>query len=143
MPSSGTMVHNEALMVNPRDARSRRSLAGRARGARRLGPILLASILAWTGSPVGAASPLTVKIDGDRLSVAASGVSLAQILTEIARVSHIDIRLESAIEADVEKASSTVNLDRVPVEDGLRRLLQGRNMMLLYDKAGLVEVRVY
>ncbi len=93
---------------------------------------------------VGAADEqLSVTKRGDRLSVRARDVSLADVLTEVARVARIDIVADPSVAPKLAQEEVTTELGDVGLDEGLRRLLQRWNTTFLYTATGLAEVRVY
>jgi len=99
-------------------------------------------VLAWL-VPAEGAPPFTVTADRAQLSVTARSAPLDQILVEIGRQSGVEIKIESGLEDSVTKETTTVEFSGLSIEEGLGRLLRQKNMILLYDPAGLSEVRIY
>ncbi len=87
--------------------------------------------------------PLSVTLEADRLSMSVREAVLADVLAEVARASGVAIAIDAALRAELDQERVTVAMDRVPLEDAVRRLLGGRDAMFLYGRDGLAEVRVY
>ena len=106
---------------------------------------LLLALIVLVGVPAFAlADPrVTVSVDGGLLSLAAEEAPLDRILIEIGRSSRLEIKLESGLASQFAKETTSVQFRDLTVEDGLRRLLQKRSMILIYDASGLTEVRIY
>lgn len=101
---------------------------------------------AWSLLTLGVAAAddqLTVTKRGDRLSVTAKEVSLADVLAEVARVARVDIVADPSVRPKLAQEAVTTELGDIGVDDGIRRLLQRYNSTFLYTSAGLSEVRVY
>jgi len=103
---------------------------------------LTAGALACLVASAPATPSHTVALDGDRMSVSARSARLADVLGDIAQRSGIDIKVESLLEDYIAKETA-VEFSGLSLEDGLRRLLQGKHLILLYDAARLTEVRIY
>src|SRR5262245_28511415 len=75
-----------------------------------------------------------------RVTLSAHEASLRDVLAEFGRVSGIAIHMDDSISAD---ETTTVDLERVPPEDGLRRLLRAKNFVFVYLDGTLAEVRAF
>jgi len=75
-----------------------------------------------------------------RVTLSAHEASLRDVLAEFGRVSGIAIHVDSSITAD---ETTSVDLERVPPEDGLRRLLRAKNFVFVYSDGTLAEVRAF
>ena len=75
-----------------------------------------------------------------RVTLSARDVSLREVLTEFGRASGIEMHLEASVTAD---ESTTIAFDRMPPEEGLRRLLRAKNFVFVYSGSSLAEVRTY
>jgi hypothetical protein len=106
---------------------------------------LLLSAVLLCAAPVAAQdrAPLSVRVDGDRLSVSAREASLPDVLAEVSKVSGVAIAVDEGLAADIAQDQVTVALDAVPLEEAMRRILGGRDALYLYSATGLAEVRVY
>jgi hypothetical protein len=74
------------------------------------------------------------------VALTARDASLRDILTEMSRVSGIQIYLEASVTAE---EAATLAFDGLPPEDSVRRVLRARNFILVYSAGALAEVRVY
>ena len=90
-----------------------------------------------------AQEPITLTIADGRLSLDARGASLQTILDEIGDRTGLRVRLDDAGEAQLAGETITMALEAVPVEDALRRLLRGKDFVLVYSPSRLDEARVY
>jgi len=101
---------------------------------------LLAVLIA--ASPAGSkeVGGPTVILQEGRLSVSAVNAPLNQILAEISRLSGIRISLDGQIAPG---ETVTVAFDALPLDEGLGRLLRGKNYVLVYSPSGLAEMGVY
>jgi hypothetical protein len=107
-----------------------------------LGSALLAALLGLLPAPAGAAAP-TVEVDGGTLSVSARDSPLAEVLLAIGARVRARVLVESVLADQVGAQRVTSAFVRVPIEEGLRRVLRGRNFILGYGPAGVDEIRVY
>ena len=107
-------------------------------------PLALLFLFA-VAAPVRAEDPTTlnVTLHDARLSVNARAASLQHILAEISRVSGISVYLEAGLETQLGDETTTVALEDLTVEEGLRRLLRHKNFIFAYSSTGLAEVKVY
>lgn len=76
-----------------------------------------------------------------RVTLSAQDVALRDVLTEFGRASGIEMRLEPGATADDE--ATTIAFERMPPEEGLRRLLRTKNFVFVYSGSALAEVRTY
>lgn len=77
------------------------------------------------------ASPKTVQLKGDRLTVRVSGTPLSVVLQEVVAPSNGEIRGSVKEPRDV-----TVDFENVPLRDGLTRLLGDQNFVITYRQNG-------
>jgi hypothetical protein len=101
---------------------------------------LLAVLIA--ASPAGSkeiGGPTVILQEG-RLSVSAVNAPLDQILAEISRLSGIRISVDGQVAPG---ETITVAFDALPLDEGLGRLLRGKNYVLVYSPSGLAEMGVY
>ena len=95
-------------------------------------------------APVRAhADALSVTVADDSVSVEAVGVPLADVLAKIGENAHARVLIESILAEDVAKARVSASFTALPMGAALRRLLQGRNFVLVYGSSGVDEIRVY
>lgn len=90
-----------------------------------------------------AQEPVALTIADGRLSLDAHDASLQGILDEIGDRTGLRVRMDDTGEAQVAGETVTMTLDSVPVEDALRRLLRGKDFVLVYSPSRLSEARVY
>ena len=93
--------------------------------------MLVVAATVLTAGPLTAGEPCVVAYDDDRLTVHAEGAPLADVVREIGRQSGADIVGEVRKPRDVSQ-----DLDRVPLVDGLVRLLGEQNFTLRYGPEG-------
>src|SRR5262249_14739450 len=116
----------------------------RASTVMRCGVSLLAiTLFAWSPLWAAEAPPLTLRVDAGRLSLTADRVPLSRILSELGRLGHVSILVESGLRPQLARSEVTLSLDKVPVEQGLRRLLRESAHVFVYAGTDLLEVRVY
>lgn len=89
------------------------------------------------------APSITLTIADGRLSLEARDASLPAILDEVGDRTGLRVRLDDAGEAQLAGETVTMTLEGVPVEDALRRLLRGKDFVLVYSPNRLAEARVY
>lgn len=92
--------------------------------------------------PDGAPS-ITLTIAGGRVSLDARDASLQAILDEIGDRTGMRVRLDEPGETQIAGETVTMTLEAVPVEEALRRLLRGKDFVLVYSPGRLAEARVY
>jgi hypothetical protein len=109
--------------------------------SRGIGLLLLALASAIALDAVEASNPSVAIADG-RLSVAARDVPLSSVLDAIGALGGIRIELDTAARSQCRAELTTVTFTSVPIEDALRRLLKGKDVVF---RSGLdrVVVRVY
>ena len=78
--------------------------------------------------------PLWVDLSAKGLTVYAEDVPLRSVLDEIARMTGIRVRLD-----DGDRNTLTIAFEDVPVEEGLRRVLRGRNFFMVAVPQGSIE----
>src|SRR5262249_19330995 len=105
--------------------------------------LLTITLFAWSALWAAKAPPLTLRVDAGRLSLTADRVLLSRILSDLGRLGHVSILVESGLRPQLARAEVTLSLDKVPVEQGLRRLLRESDLVLVYAGTDLLEVRVY
>jgi hypothetical protein len=86
---------------------------------------------------------LSVTLRSGVLSVETRAAPLVQVLLEVGRVGGVRVYIDKGVEASLQHDSVTATFDGVTVEEGLRRMLRGKNCILVYARTGLVEARVY
>jgi hypothetical protein len=112
-------------------------------------PVALVVALVLTGVVVtrvaGArdASDFTLTVSGGRLSLEASDAPLPAILEAIAERTGVQVQFDERTHAKPPDEPVTVELHEVPVEDALRLLLRGRDIVFVYSPGRLAEARVY
>lgn len=89
-------------------------------------------------SPAFAISRLKVEVKDQYLSVNAKGVTLSDLLQEIARREDIALNGVELLEEIV-----SVHIDNLPLEKGLMCLLQGRNFYFLHNNHGLAKIGLF
>ena len=89
------------------------------------------------------ADTLAVTVADDSVSLEAVDVLLTDVLVTIGEKARARVLIESILTGDLGKARISTSFTRLPMNDALRRLLQGRNFVLLYGAAGVDEIRVY
>ncbi len=89
------------------------------------------------------APQVTLAVQAERLSVSADGVPLQDVLTEFSRLTGIRIYLKSALDARVAEEATRVAYEGLTLEASLRRLLKGKNYLLVFSPVELTEVRIY
>jgi hypothetical protein len=105
---------------------------------------ILVSLVLWAPPLLAAEAPrIDVSYQKQSLSVNVSDAPLDTVLVEISRQTGLDISLETKLVKSFSEEKVTAEFKDLALEDGLRRLLGPRNMMLLYDAAGLTEARIY
>jgi hypothetical protein len=77
----------------------------------------------------GSLMPSTVTMDGGKLSVSLREARIHDVMEAIARQSGIQI----IFVGQAAQATLTESFSGLPLEDGLRRLLRGKNYMLMYS----------
>src|SRR5258708_6750109 len=80
---------------------------------------------------VAGAAHLSVELSDGLMSLDAAGVPLRSILDEIARASDVRIRTPDGDASD--ETLTTLVLERVRIDEAMRRLLQGRDFVLVYS----------
>jgi hypothetical protein len=90
-----------------------------------------------------AAAGLTVEVAEGTLSVTAQSAPLSEVLLAIGEQARARVRIESVLAASLGTQRVTGAFTRVPMEEGLRRLLRGRNFLLGYGPDGVDEIRVF
>jgi len=86
---------------------------------------------------------VSVSLDGGRLSLDARDASLTQILDAIADRTGLRVRLDQPAESQLDNELITVSFRDLPVEEALRRLLHGRDFVLVSNSGRAAEARVY
>jgi hypothetical protein len=102
--------------------------------------------LGWAPATLGAAAApgaFTLTVAGGRVSLQAEDAPLQRILDEIGDRTGVRVRLDEHADPATLNEPVGITLDRVPVEEALRRLLRGKNFVLVGAPARLSEVRVY
>src|SRR5438874_2153249 len=107
-----------------------------------LGLLLAALGAATTATRAAGAAHLSVELSNGLLSLDAEDVPLQAILDEIGRVSGVPIHVSDA-DASPGDTLTTLLLERVRVDEAVRRLLMGRSFVLVYATGALREARVY
>ena len=107
--------------------------------------LLLAALgAATTATRAAGAADLSVELSNGLLSLRAEDVPLRAILDEIARVTDVRIRATDGAAPAGDETPTTLVLADVRVDDAVRRLLTGRDFVLVYSSTGrLREARVY
>jgi hypothetical protein len=112
-------------------------------------PMALVVALVLTGVVVtrvaGAAdsSGFALTVSGGKLSLEASDASLPAILEAIAERTGVRVLFDERTQAKPPDEPVTVELHEVPVEEALRLLLRGRDIVFVYAPGRLAEARVY
>ena len=103
------------------------------------------ALLLLLGSSPGqaVAGALTVEVAAGTLSVDAVDVPLGDVLVAIGQRAKARILIESVLEDPVGKERVTASFKKIPMDDGLRRLLKNRNFVLGFGATGVDEIRVY
>ena len=105
--------------------------------------LLLAALgAATTATRAAGAADLSVELSNGLLSLHAEDVPLQAIFDEIGRVSGVPIHVSDA-DASPGDTLTTLLLERVRVDEAVRRLLMGRSFVLVYATGALREARVY
>ena len=106
--------------------------------------LLLAALgAATTATRAAGAADLSVQLSNGLLSLHAEDVPLRAILDEIARVTDVRIRATDGAAPAGDETPTTLVLADVRVDDAVRRLLTGRDFVLVYSSTGrLREARV-
>jgi len=81
--------------------------------------------------PQAATPPSVLQIHNDRLSMRARNVPWEVVLRELEHYAGVRIRVEGQIPGTL-----TQEFEALPLEQGLRRLFRGANLVFLYDKDG-------
>ena len=89
------------------------------------------------------AKPLHVTLQDGRLSVHAEAVPCSEILSRIIRLTDIAVDLGTAVPASLSAEPVTIAFFEVTLDEALRRLLPGRNLVFVYGDAGLARVHLY
>lgn len=97
--------------------------------------ILLAATLAVPAHAADEAPEPVISLQGERLTVRVTGVSLEEVLQRFASASGAEIRGGVTTPRDV-----SVEFEDVSVQDGLARLLGDQNFMLTYSGGKLTRV---
>ena len=109
-----------------------------------VGLLLAALGAATTATRAAGAADLSVELSNGLLSLRAEDVPLRAILDEIARVTDVRIRATDGAAPAGDETPTTLVLADVRVDDAVRRLLTGRDFVLVYSSTGrLREARVY
>ena len=101
------------------------------------GALLLSSALVCLvsalASPVAAQerAPFSITLDGDRVSLSVREAVLADVLADLGKASGVAIGVNEGLAADISRERVTITLERVPLEQAVRRLLGGRDAMYL------------
>jgi hypothetical protein len=101
--------------------------------------VLVMSSGSWAAEP----PPFTVILEGERLSVAARGATLQEVLAEISRQGGFQLHTEAAVTARLAREPVNASFSDLSVEEGLRRLLGADNLVFIYSQARLEDVQVY
>ena len=120
--------------------------AATVRKGRGLMVVVLLVLGFLTVSAVATAEPkeaLSVTVADGILSLEAVDVPLDQILIKIGEAIHARVVIETVLAADLAKARVDTSFTRLPVIAALRRLLQGRQYVMMFGPAGVDEVRIY
>ena len=105
--------------------------------------VFLVLLLSWVAESAQAAARVTVRLQKDRLSINAREAALREILVELSRATGIQVYLAVDLEGRVAAEATTISFKGLTIEEGLRRLLRGKNLILVYSQAGLSEIRIY
>ncbi len=112
-------------------------MKGCGKSARALGlagVLLLSSSGAWAAEEQAAESrsapPFVLSVKDVTLSAKIENVPLGQVLRELARQAHLEVYIATA--STEEKISA--EFDQLTLEEGIKRLLKGRNYILTYDR---------
>jgi hypothetical protein len=108
--------------------------------------IVLLLLVALTVSATASADPketLSVIVADGTLSLEAANSSLDRVLIKVGEMIHARVVIETSLADDLARAGVNTSFTRVPVIAALRRLLLGRQYVLVSGPAGLDEVRVY
>jgi hypothetical protein len=77
------------------------------------------------------------------LSLRASGTSVAEVIEQIRRNVDVSILVDPSVEAELERETCAVDISNVSLDEGLRRILGKRHLVVLYTPGGVAEVHVY
>ncbi len=88
------------------------------------------------GSESGSPSSLALSLQDQQLSAALRHAAVGDVLAELARQTGIHVRVEGA--AAIERVS--VEFTNLPLEEGIKRILQGKNYALTYNEDALHRV---
>jgi hypothetical protein len=100
-------------------------------------------VLPWPPQTAEPAETLSVIVADGTLSLEATNAPLDRVLIKIGETIHARIVIETILAEDLAKARVDTSFIRVPVTAALRRLLRGRQYVMLYGPAGVDEIRVY
>ena len=117
----------------------------RAAGLLVLALACLAAPVARADDDSGDVAPAAVRVslEGGRLSLEARDASLQQILDTIADRTGVRVRLDPPAETQLDSDLITISFRDLPVEEALRRLLHGRDFVLVSGSGRPAEARVY
>jgi len=88
--------------------------------------------------------PVTLTVNGGRVSLEARDAPLPAILDEIGQRTGAHVQVDKTAGAQLEGETVTLTLRDVPVEDALRQLLRGRDFVLVVSSPGRpAEAHVY
>jgi hypothetical protein len=109
------------------------------------GVLLLSLGTAWAedrGAENRVVPPFTVSVKDTTLSVKIENVPLGEVLKELTRQAHLEVYLGAS--SAEEKISA--RFDNLPFEEGIKRLLRGKNYTLTYTRTAasprVAEIRV-
>ena len=66
-----------------------------------------------------------------KLSLTASGASVADVVAHIWRTVGIPILIDTSVEAELEREACAVDISNVSLDEGLRRILDKRHLVVL------------
>lgn len=102
----------------------------------RITPVLIAAafFLFFSAGAAQAAIKPGVKVADGNLTLAAKSATVGEILEQIARVAGVDIFIARGFQPTGQRI--TVEFNDEPLEEALRRILQGYNYAAIYEKEG-------
>jgi len=105
--------------------------------------LVLTGVVATQVAGAADTSDFTLTVSGGKLSLEANDASLPAILEAIAERTGVRVRFDDRSHATPPDEPVTVELHEVRVEEALRLLLRGRDIVFVYSPGRLAEARVY
>src|SRR5262249_55717701 len=107
-----------------------------------LAPFALAPAV-YAQEPGLVPSSVVVTTQEGRVSLDVREAPLRKVLDEIGDRTGVRVRLDDAGQAKIADEIVTIQMESVPVETALRRLLRDQDLVLVYSPSRLAEAHVY